>query len=243
MSELVWITEPDATAAGARAAERFAELASASLAARGRFAVALAGGSSPTTMHAALAAWNKTPEIKWPSIDVFFGDERAAATDALASNYRAARESLLSRVSVDPARVRAMEAWRPDLDHAARDYERALREVCAPDGALDLCIIGVGEDAHILSLYPGCPMIDHDEGRLVVALERPPMNPALDRLTLTPTALFAARAILVLLLGDKKRAAFKALAAPEGDERATPVRLVRRARGPVWVIADRAATA
>lgn len=229
--------ERDAAAAATKAAALFRSIASAAIAPRGRCSIALAGGSSPTAMYEALASESSAPQFKWGAIDFFFGDERAAPSDAKESNFGGAKRTLLDRVAVDWQRVHALEAWRADREDAAREYEQRLLDRC-PDGALDLLVMGVGEDAHILSLYPGCPLIAQDDGALVAALREPPMSPALDRLTLTPTALFRARAVLVLFVGAKKSAAWRALDASEGSALAHPVRLLREHRGVVHCVGD-----
>jgi 6-phosphogluconolactonase len=238
MADLSVVRTIDSVTAGHRAAERFATLARNAIAARGRFTVALAGGSSPQSTHAALAAWNESPSIEWPRVHALFGDERAVPSDDPRSNYGAARASLLERVAIDPAQVYAMEAWREDLERAADDYERAIERACGADRAIDLVMLGVGEDAHILSLFPGCDAITDDGGRSVIALRDPPMNPAVHRLSLTPAALSRARAVIVLVLGAKKRDAWRALDREAGDAKTHPVRLLRALRAPVWVIGD-----
>lgn len=233
---------PDAASAAERAAELFAQHARAAIAQRGRFHVALAGGSSPAAMHRALASRNHAHEINWSAMDIYFGDERAAQPDSKDSNYGNARATLLDHVPIEPARVHPMRAWDGALEARAREYDALLRAQTNGDGALDLLVLGVGEDAHILSLYPGCPCIDAREGPLVAALRSPPMNPPLDRLTLTPAALFATRAVLLLIVGPKKRAAWRALDAQEGDARRTPIRLLRShpgaTHGAVHVVGD-----
>ncbi len=245
MSELRVHCEESAERAARKAAAVFAEVVAEAIASRGRCSVALAGGSSPAAMHAALADADAlqipyAPQIKWDAVDFFFGDERAAPSDADVSNYRSAKASLLDRVAVDWRKVHPLEAWRTDMETAASDYERALREAC-PGGALDLLVMGVGEDAHILSLYPRCPVIEDDHGALVAALRAPPMNPALDRLTLTPTALAAAKSVLVLFVGAKKASAWRALGRDEGSSGEHPVRLLRGHPGVVRCVGDREA--
>ena len=238
MSGYVLHREPDAASAAERAAALFAQRARAAIEQRGRFHVALAGGSSPAAMHRVLAARPHAHEINWAAIDFYFGDERAAPPDSKDSNYGNARATLLDHVPITPARVHPMRAWDGSLEERAREYDALLRAQTGGDGALDLLVMGVGEDAHILSLYPGCPCIDAREGPLVAALRSPPMNPPLDRLTLTPAALFAARAVLLLVVGAKKRAAWEALDRPEGDARSSPIRLLRSHSGAADVVGD-----
>jgi 6-phosphogluconolactonase len=236
---------PDAAAVGERAAELFFALGAQAQRARGRFSVALAGGSSPKPMHRSLTERAPPAEFNWSQVDVFFGDERAAPPDSPQSNYGNAREQLLERVAIDPARVHPMRAWETDLEASARAYEQELQQACGPGGALDLLVMGVGEDAHILSLFPGCPLIDDDGGSLVAALRDPPMNPALSRLTLTPTALRRARCTMVLFVGAKKRDAYTALRHAHGAALRSPVALLHgiSADSRVFLLVDHAAAA
>lgn len=215
----------DGDAVGQRAAELFFAIGAEAQRARGRFTVALAGGSTPAAMHRALRE-APSHEFNWGSVDVFFGDERAVAPDSPLSNFGNAKAQLLDHVAVASSRVHPMPAWSDDLDAVATAYERALREACRDEGALDLLVMGVGDDAHILSLFPGCPLIDEDGGALVAALRDPPMNPAVSRITLTPTALRRARHVLVLLVGAKKREARRALSSASARASSVPILLL-----------------
>jgi 6-phosphogluconolactonase len=231
--------EKDLLTAGHTAALTVARLARDAIDARGRFTVALAGGSSPVPVHEALARDDASVSIAWPRVHALFGDERAVAPSHADSNFGAARRSLLDCVPIPDGNVHPMPAWEPHLEEAALQYERTLESVCSIDGALDLLILGVGRDAHVLSLFPGCAAIADDGGRTVLALRDPPMNPAVSRLTLTPTALRRARAVLLLVFGANKRAAWESLQQDHGDDMTHPVRLLRTLTAPVFVVGDR----
>src|SRR3954447_24384567 len=143
------ITVADSLAAlVASAAARIAALAARAIAGRGRFRVALAGGSTPRALYPRLLGAGD-----WTRADVFFGDERAVPPDDPQSNYRMARETLLDPARVPAANVFRWRAEAPDLDSAARDYERALRGAAPP--WLDLVLLGLGPDGHTASLFPG----------------------------------------------------------------------------------------
>src|SRR5262249_48722632 len=115
------------------------------IAARRPRTVALAGGTTPRAIYLAMAA----APLPWAEMHVYFGHERAAPPDDPESNYRMARETLLARAPIPPENVHRMEAERADLEAAAEEYGRRL-----PD-ALDLVILGMGEDGHTASLFPG----------------------------------------------------------------------------------------
>jgi len=193
------------------------------IAARGRFVVALTGGSTPVPIHRMLASAPFVADVDWSKVVVLFGDERAVPVTAKESNYRAAHEDLLRHV---PATVHRMEADRGDLASAARDYEARVREL----GPLDLIFAGLGKDAHVLSLFPGSPAID-ETARLVVEEIDPPMDPKLSRLTMTPVVVAEARMVVAIATGEGKRYAVRrALDANVDDAKRTPAHVLRRAR-------------
>src|SRR5450432_660128 len=132
------------------ASDRVRVLAGDALAARGRFRIALAGGSTPRALYAHLAA---ARDLDWGRTDVFFGDERSVGPDDPQSNYRMARETLLSPAGVPPENVHRPHGEDPDLDAAARAYEAALGGAGAPP--FDLVLLGMGADGHTASLFPG----------------------------------------------------------------------------------------
>ena len=198
-----------------------------SLRERGRVTLALAGGTTPRATYERLA---QVPGIPWSDVHVYFGDERAVPPDHPDSNYRLAREALLDRVAIPPENVHRMRAEDPDKSGAAAAYEQELPE------ALDVLILGVGEDGHTASLFPGSPALREQERRVLpVTGPKPPF----ERLTLTPRVMEAARSTLVLAVGaGKADAVFRALEGPLDVDRC-PAQLVRNA---IW-LTDHAAGA
>ena len=219
------------------AAEVVATHAERAIAARGKFVLALTGGSSPIPLHRALAEPPFKERIDWTKVYVVFGDERAVAPDAKDSNYRSAHDTLLANVPIPDGQVLRMLAERPDLAAAARDYERRLVQLC--EARVDLICVGIGEDAHIFSLYPGSPAIDESQA-LVVAEIDPPMKPALSRITFTPRMLDRAGAVLVLATGEKKKSALLHALESADQPHRFPAHLLRRATDRTFVV-DRAA--
>ncbi|HMF41083.1 MAG TPA: 6-phosphogluconolactonase [Polyangia bacterium] len=192
------VVVPDAARLGSTAAETVRALAAAALAQRGRFRVALAGGSTPRALYPHLVTG-----VDWTRTDVFFGDERAVPPDDPQSNYRMARETLLEPAGVPAANVFRWRAESADLDAAARDYERALRARGGPPW-LDLALLGLGPDGHTASLFPGTTALAVED-RLAVAVDVPAL--ATRRLTLTYPALLATTHIIFLVAGREKQAA------------------------------------
>jgi len=199
-------------------AEVFVSAARYAIEERGRFVVALTGGSTPGPIHHVLANQFRA-RVEWAKVVVLFGDERAVAPDHELSNYRAARESLLAHV---PATAHRMEGERSDLHAAAHDYQTILENV----GPIDLMFVGVGKDAHVLSLYPGSPQID-EQTALVVATIDPPMSPAVSRITMTRAAVDQARELLVIASGAEKRDAIRRATTGADDPKNVPVHIVR----------------
>ncbi len=202
MSNFPVVIEPTAQDVVHAAAERFVAVAQQSVAARGRFTVALAGGSTPRALYELLALYEWSERVPWPQTHVFWGDERAVAPDSKDSNNRMARETLLDQVGIPPQNIRPMRGDAEDLDDAARDYEAQLR---AMNGPLDLVLLGMGDDGHTASLVPGYSALRETE-RWCVATGVSPTEPRVPRLTLTLPCINAARHVLVLVTGGSKAA-------------------------------------
>jgi 6-phosphogluconolactonase len=208
------------------AAQRIAQVFGRAVTGGGRASVALAGGTTPRAVYRRLA---KIAEISWEKLDIYFGDERAVPPSDAQSNYHMARETLLDAVPIPPVQVHRMPAERPDREAAAAEYAAQLPE------RLDLIILGIGEDGHTASLFPGSAAL-REVARKVVAVEG--SKPPPWRLTVTPPVIAAAREIIVLAGGPGKAAAVaRALEGAEGPERC-PAQL---ARDGIWIMDPAAA--
>jgi 6-phosphogluconolactonase len=216
------------------AARAFVQEAARAVAERGRFAVALAGGSTPEATYEVLAR-DHAGDVDWPNVHVFFGDERTVPPDHEDSNYRMAREALLDVVPVGSVhRMRGEEA----PEEAAASYEGELMEFFgeAPP-ALDLVMLGIGADGHTASLFPETPALEVTD-RLVFANPVPKLDAT--RLTLTAPVLSAARSVNFLVAGEGKAEALREILEGDADPRRYPAKLVRPLGGPTWFV-DRAA--
>jgi len=209
----------------ARAAEKIANILRGAVEETGRACFAVAGGTTPRAVHEALAS---LPDVPWQHVHVFFGDERAVPPDHPDSNYRMAKESLFDRVAIPLTHIHRPEAERAERDAAARAYEAILPK------ALDLVILGIGEDGHTASLFPGSPAMNERQ-RLCIPVIGP--KPPPERLTLTPPALEAARALLMLAVGAGKAEPVARALFGAWDPAGTPAQLARRG---TWFL-DRAA--
>ena len=229
----------DVNALADEAARRVARSMRAAVAGRGRFVLALSGGSTPKALHARLVAMG-ADALPWAQTTVVFGDERCVPPDDASSNYGMARDTLLTHVPVPEAHVLRMEGEREPTDAAAR-YEALLRGLAAqhalgPDDALfDLVLLGMGTDGHTASLFPGTPALDETSRWVVPGVA--PVVPH-DRITLTLPALARAREILVLIVGaDKRPAAARVL----GGDDALPVARPRGRERTTWLLDHAAA--
>jgi 6-phosphogluconolactonase len=222
----------------ALSAELLARAIHEAVKARGVARVAISGGSTPGPAYRRLAAM----ALPWDRIDWFWVDERAVPPDHPRSNYRAARADLgLDRPVIPQDRVHRMEGDASDLSAAAARYEALLRRTfgVASAVAFDALTLGVGDDGHTASLFPGLHAVDIDD-RLVASIGAQPDKGLEPRLTLTAPVLCEARLVVVLARGAQKR---KPLAAAwsEGPLDEIPARVVRRVRGRVTWVLDREA--
>ena len=152
-------------------ADRFIEIAQRAIRSSGRFAVALSGGSTPKHLYSRLGSPDYEERLSWPDVHLFWGDERCVPPDHPDSNFRMVKEALLSRVGIPPENVHRMAGER-EPQTAATDYEKQLQEFfLLKNGALprfDLILLGIGDDGHTASLFPGTDAV-HETKRLVVA--------------------------------------------------------------------------
>lgn len=188
------------------------------------FACGLTGGSTAMLFLPAL----REAAVDWSRITLYWGDERAVPPDSPESNYNLAEQMLLRPLhGRAPAAVR-MEGEHPDLAEAARRYAEALPP------ALDLIILGVGDDGHVCSLFPGHRALLEDTARVVVVTDSPKPPPV--RLTLTLPYLLRSRHIWVVAVGERKRALLQR--AVQQKDTSTPIDLVLAQGRDVVVFTD-----
>ena len=240
---LVVLPDPDAVARAA--AEQIAVRAGRAAGETGTFSIALSGGSTPKRLYALLADPSAPyrSRIPWDRVRVFFGDERHVPPDDAQSNFRMARESLLEKAPIPSENVHRILAERP-AEEAAALYEAELRRAFALDDGgvprFDVVLLGMGEDGHTASLFPGTAALT-ERRRLVVANWVPKFSTW--RITLTLPVLDAARAVLFLVAGGDKAGPLSAVFDPSSAPDAYPCQLVRPASGELLWLVDRAAAA
>jgi 6-phosphogluconolactonase len=234
----------DAATLARAAADRFVGTARSAIAARGRFYVALAGGSTPRALYRLLATPPDADAVDWSRTYVFWGDERCVPPTDAESNYGMARDELLARVPLREGLVFRMEGEAPDPAAAAARYEAELRLAfrLAP-GVLprfDLILLGMGPDGHTASLFPRTDALRVTD-RLVTANRVEKLGAT--RLTLTLPVLDNAALVAFLVAGADKAETLAAVL--EGPSRPDdlPSQRVATAHGAVLWLVDRAAAA
>jgi len=206
--------QTDVAALAEEAASAIADVLTAAVAARGEASLVLTGGTTPAKIYRALA----TREVPWEHVSFYFGDERAVPPTDPESNFKMAHESLLSLLPREPKLVERMRGEAEDLEAEADRYASAL-----PDEAT-LLLLGVGEDGHVCSLFPGHPEAAETARRVVVVRDSPKPPPV--RLSITPVVIARAERLFVLAAGAAKRdALFAAFATTDSS---LPVALARR---------------
>jgi 6-phosphogluconolactonase len=223
-----------------RAAEAVVRIINESVQANGTCSLALSGGSTPRTLYRLLSSQFRD-QIPWTKVHVFWGDERYVPPGDPQSNYRMAKETLLDRVASPAGNVHPMPTGVPDPDVAARDYEKTLRNYFSRNWPhFDLVLLGLGDEGHTASLFPGSPALEETR-RWVVAVKAPSEPPL--RLTLTLPALIEAANIYFLVAGPNKAQALYHVLTGSPDPKSYPASGIRRAGGTVIWWVDREAAA
>ena len=230
------------------AADRIVAAAAAAIAARGRFTMALAGGSTPAALYRLLASPSYAERLDWSQIEVFFGDERCVPPDHEWSNYAMASRSLLSHVPLPPDQLHRMRGELPP-EAAAESYARTLARIFdakeSPWPRLDVILLGMGDDGHTASLFPGMGALTERQATVVATPVPAYVRPQVPRVTLTLPVLNAAREVLFLVAGESKASmtsrVLKDIRSGNNDAEQAPAALVRPSRGRLTWFLDQAA--
>ena len=195
-----------------RAAELISDAAREAIAARGRFTFALTGGSGPKKTYALLAK-AAPAQMDWSKVFVFLGDDRFVPDSSADSNYEMCRELLLSHVAIPREQVFPIHTDTATKEEAADKYAETLSQVfgtplSGPPPALDMILLGMGDDGHCASLFPGMPTLSITD-KWVVSSPPGTLPPPVDRVTFTFPVLNAARHVLFLVDGAKKAPAVR----------------------------------
>ncbi|MGZ4889902.1 MAG: 6-phosphogluconolactonase [Candidatus Angelobacter sp.] len=225
---------PDNAALAHTAALEFHRLAEAAVRERGRFSVALSGGNTPRTVYSLLASEHR--QLPWDGIHIFFGDERHVPPDDPDSNFRMASESLLSKVPIPQKNVHRIRA-ELDPEAAAKEYEQELRgffHLTDHDWPrFDLVLLGLGDDGHTASLFPGSKALTEASSR--VAANWVEKLQAF-RITLTLPAINHAAEVLFLVSGASKAQILSDVLRPGAGK--YPAQSVQPENGRLFWLAD-----
>jgi len=219
---------PDPGTVAIRAAERIAQVAREAVKERGRCALAFSGGTTPWRAFRVLAE----EDVPWDRVHLFQVDERVAPSGDPERNFSHLKEALIDRIAIPAANIHPMPVEEEDLDEGARRYEAILRRIAGTPPVLDLVQLGLGEDGHTASLFPGDAALRIVDADVAVS----GLRQGLRRMTLTFPAIDRARCLLWIVTGSGKS---KALGQLRAGDRSIPAGRVRSDRA--VLLADMAA--
>lgn len=246
------VTKPDLVVSrdrpelAAEAVRRVVAAAHDAITQRQRFTLVLSGGSTPQLAYEMLASPQNVSQMDWSRTWLFFGDERCVPSDDPRSNYHMAAQALLEPVRIPADHVLAIPTDRGTPALSAAAYESQLRQFfgLSESGTrphFDLVLLGLGNDGHTASLFPGMPSLDETRAW---AVGTPPgvLPPPVDRVTLTFPVFNAARKVLFLVSGEEKATIVRDLLEGQPDVKRRPASGIRPTSGRLtWLLDEPAA--
>ena len=204
-----------------------------SLQEREHVSIALAGGSTPKMLYGLLASEAYASSIPWDRVLLFWGDERYVSHDHEKSNYRMTREALLDHVPLNPEHIFPIPTSATNPNDAARDYAATLKKRLVTCGnRLDITLLGMGDDGHTASLFPGTSSLEEQE--LLAVTSHAPVEP-IQRITLTFPALNNSRTVFFLVAGNNKADALDCVLGQPSSISSCPAGAIQPADGTlVW---------
>jgi 6-phosphogluconolactonase len=225
----------DLEALSLRAASIFVSASRNSIATKRRFAVAISGGSTPRRLYTLLGSETYRDQVDWQHVHFFWADERCVPKEDEASNFRTAFDTFLSKIALPDKNIHRIKGEEAP-DKAARDYEEEIRRFFGESEwpGFDLIILGVGEDGHTASLFPGSKSLE-ETVRLAIPVYLG--EPSKNRITLTLPVLNNAVQILFLVAGPSKAGVLSEILGDREKRKWFPAGLVRPAHGEVtWLV-------
>ena len=233
---------PDVAAIAQQAATIFVNAAQQAVKEHGLFRVAMAGGSTPKTLYALLVSEPFRSQLPFDKMQLFFGDDRHVPPDHPDSNYRMVSENFISKTSIKPEQVFRMKTELQDTERAALEYEQILKtQFALKSGDLprfDLMMLGMGNEGHTLSLFPGTTAL-RDNGRLVVRTWVGKLYT--ERITCTAPVANNSAAVLFMIAGADKAPALKAVLEGPYEPEQLPSQLIKPVNGKLFFLVDSAA--
>jgi len=230
---------PDPAALAEAAAQRVAAAAREAIALADHFSIGLSGGSTPKVLYQLLASEPQRSQIDWPKVELFFVDERCVPPDHPDSNYRMVNETLLSQAPIPRDNVYRMRG-EIDPNEAAKEYGMMLKEKFGDEG-FDLILLGMGEDGHTASLFPGTPAVIETHHRCVANYAEHSTTGKSWRITLTAPFINRCREVIIVVAGAGKAKTLAAVLEGPKDPRKYPVQLIEPISGKLTWLVDAAA--
>ena len=215
---------PDVASIAREAAERIVVAAADAIGEGRMFSLTLAGGSTPKALYELLASVHYKSQIDWVRTEIFFGDERGVPPDHADSNYLMAYRALLSKVPIPGDNVYRMRG-EIEATEAAKEYGLMLKEKFGT-GGVDLTLLGLGDDAHTASLFPGTLAVREKEHRVVGQLVENSTTGRSWRVTMTAPFINRSRSVLFMVAGQGKAKAVKQVIEGERDYEKYPAQLI-----------------
>jgi 6-phosphogluconolactonase len=221
-------------------AEHFVDIANSSIAERGKFSVALSGGSSPKKLYELLASLSYADKVDWAKVYFFFGDERNVPQTDKDSNYLMAKKALFDPLMIDPSNVFAVDTTLEPKDAAKKYEEEIIQFFDEEELSFDLILLGLGDNSHTASLFPHTPVLhDRIPGVTEVFLQ----DQQVYRITLNAPLINEARNIAFLVYGEAKATAVHHVLEDEEDIEEYPAQLIEPIVGEIEWFLDEAAAA
>jgi len=220
------------------AATIFVESAEKAIAEKGKFTAVLTGGSSPAGIYKLLASDAYKTKIDWSKVFIFWGDERWVPLNDDLSNAKMSYATLLSHVPIPAENIFEMYKDGVTPEEYAVTYEQAIRNILGDEGKFDLILLGMGDDGHTASLFPGQAVLE-EQNKWVEAYYLEPQK--MHRITLTAPLINKAEKIVVIAFGEKKAHALKEVTRGEYNPTTYPMQLIKPVSGELLFLVDKAA--
>ena len=220
------------------AADLFVAAAQKAIAEKGKFTAVLTGGSSPAGIYKLLASDAYKTKIDWSKVFIFWGDERWVPLNDDLSNAKMSYATLLSHVAIPSENIFEMYKDGVTPEDFAATYEQSIRKVLGDEGKFDLILLGMGDDGHTASLFPGQAVLE-EQNKWVAAYYLEPQK--MFRITLTAPLINKAEKIVVVAFGEKKAPALKEVTTGAYNPTTYPMQLIKPVSGELLFLVDKSA--
>ncbi|MTH15601.1 6-phosphogluconolactonase [Flavobacterium sp. LC2016-01] len=216
----------------------FVEAAQKAIAEKGKFTAVLTGGSSPAGIYKLLASDDYKNKIDWSKVFIFWGDERWVPLNDDLSNAKMSYSTLLSHIPIPQENIFEMYKDGVTPEDYAAEYEKSIKTVLGEEGKFDLILLGMGDDGHTASLFPGEAVLE-EQNKWVDAYYLAPQK--MHRITLTAPLINKAEKIVVVAFGEKKINALKEVTTGAYNPTLYPMQLIKPVSGELLFLVDKVA--